>query len=199
VSWVSDIVELFGYPGLFLLLILENLFPPIPSEAILPLAGYLASDGRLTFAGIVVAATCGSIVGSLILYAVGQALGEERVRGFFHQRGHLFYLDERDYDRASGWFHRNRELAVILARVAPTGRSFISIPAGIGRMPIPRFVVCTAIGSGAWNAGLVAIGWLLAAHWQEVEPIFTRARWVFAVVVAVLVFWFIQGRAKERG
>jgi membrane protein DedA with SNARE-associated domain len=199
VKWAIGVVELFGYPGIVLLLILENLFPPIPSEAILPLTGYLASEGRMSFAGAVAAATTGSVTGALILYAIGNRLGEARVRRLFQEGGRVFYLDERDYDRARSWFDRNRELAVIVSRVAPTGRSFISIPAGIAGMPILRFAVCTAIGSGLFNTALVTLGWFLAAHWQEVEPIFTRLRWVFVALVAVLVFWFLQRRARERG
>ena len=132
-QWAQDLVETLGYPGLALLIALENIFPPIPSEVILPLAGFLSAQGDLWLPAAVLAATVGSVAGALGLYGVGAWLGEERLRSLIQRFGRWLALNEDDVDRANGWFARHGTKAVLIGRVIPVVRSLISIPAGVER------------------------------------------------------------------
>ena len=196
VTWVVDLIDALGYVGLAIVVALENVFPPIPSEVILPLAGFLAAQGRMTFFGAVVASTVGSVVGALILYWVGYALGERRIRGLVRRYGRWAMLDEDDLDKAQAWFDRHGRTAVLIGRLAPLVRSLISIPAGVARMPLPPFVLYTTIGSGVWNTLLIAAGWFLGDNWEVVG---TYQGYFGDVVVAVLVLgavWFLGKRLR---
>jgi membrane protein DedA with SNARE-associated domain len=192
---VRGIVEAFGYLGLVLLLVLENLFPPIPSEMILPWAGFLSAQGQFHYLGVVGAATAGSTVGALILYGIARSLGERRVRQWLERHGAVLLVRPDDYARAKAWFDRHQGRAVFLARIAPAARSFISIPAGIARMPVPQFVLATALGSGLWNASLVGAGWLLGAHWDQVSPYVGTGSWLVIGLALALFLWFQRKRA----
>ena len=168
-TWVIEIVRALGYIGLAGLLLVENLFPPIPSEMILPLAGFLAGQGELSLGWAWVAATVGSMVGALVLYAVGRALGPDRLREFVDRWGKWLFLDAPDLDRAQRWFDNHGAKTVLLCRLVPFLRSVISIPAGLEGMPLWRFILYTLIGSGAWNAALIGAGWWLGGQWEYVE------------------------------
>src|SRR5262245_15922851 len=144
---VTEIVEELGYIGIAGLIALENIVPPIPSELILPLAGYMAWDGRFSLPVVIVAATVGSIVGALVLYAAGAWLGDARVRALVERFGGILGVGERDLDRANDWFDRYGAIAVLLCRLVPVARSLVSIPAGLRRMPLGRFVIYSGAGS----------------------------------------------------
>jgi membrane protein DedA with SNARE-associated domain len=197
-EWAVGVVELFGYPGLTLLLILETVFPPVPSEVILPMAGFLTGQGRLVFPLVIVAATVGSVIGALLLYWIGRALGEDRVRRFIENHGKWLLLDVRDFERAKEWFDHHSDRAVLLARMAPGVRSLISIPAGIDRVPLWRFVLLTTLGSGVWNAVLVAAGWMLGQHWNVVDQYVSKLGWVVGGLIAILIARFVYGKAKAK-
>ena len=200
-SWVVGLVEKLGYVGLAIVVALENVFPPIPSEAVLPLAGYLVHQGRMTLWGAVLASTVGSVIGALVLYWLGHAWGEQRVRELVKAHGHWLTIGEDDLDRAQRWFERHGRAAVFFARLAPLTRSLISIPAGVARMPLGPFLAYTTLGSGIWNALLIGAGWLLGANWGLVE----RYQSMFGMAVVVLlvgaVVWFVGRRllAGDRG
>lgn len=176
-DWVLNVISALGYLGLFLLLVLENLFPPIPSEVVLPLAGFLVGRGDLGFAGAIAAATLGSVTGALALYALGRWGGRPLVLRY----GRWLRVDASSLDRAEGWFERWGDLVVLGARVVPLARSVVSVPAGTSRMPIVRFTVLTAIGSAVWNTALVGMGYSLGANWEAVSE------WVGRYSDAVLV------------
>jgi len=179
-GWVLDVITALGYVGLALLLLLENLFPPIPSEVVLPLAGFLVGTGDLSFAGALVASTTGSVVGAVILYYVGKWGG----RGLVLRYGHILRVKAEELDRVEGWFHRYGDAVVLVCRVIPFARSVVSIPAGTARMPVPRFLVLTTIGSAVWNAILIGAGAALGANWEAVS------RWVGTysdVAVAIML------------
>lgn len=184
-DWVLDILIALGYIGLVLLLIVENLFPPIPSEVVLPLAGFLASRGYLSLGGAVTAATIGSCAGALLLYLLGRQGGRPLVLRY----GHLLRIDARLLARAEGWFARWGDLVVLGARVVPIARSVVSVPAGTMRMRFGRFAVLTAAGSTVWNLALIGGGWLLGENWEMVS------RWVeaYSKVVIVLAFVALSG------
>lgn len=180
-------IAALGYVGLALLLIAENLFPPIPSEVVLPLAGFLVGRGELGFWQALLASTFGSLAGALILYALGRYGGRRLVLRY----GRFLRVDEDGLDRADGWFRRYGDWVVLFARVVPFARSVVSIPAGVMKMPAIRFTAMTALGSLAWNTLLIGSGVVLGANWQRVEAwIGSYSNVVFvatAVAVAVLL------------
>ena len=164
-AWVLDVIAALGYVGLALLLIAENLFPPIPSEVVLPLAGFLVGRGDLGFWQALLASTFGSVAGALILYVLGRYGGRKLVLRY----GRYLHVDEDRLDRADGWFRRYGDWVVLFARVVPFARSVVSIPAGTMKMPAVRFTALTALGSLAWNTLLIGAGVVLGANWQRVE------------------------------
>jgi membrane protein DedA with SNARE-associated domain len=182
-GWVLDVIAALGYVGLAMLLIAENLFPPIPSEVVLPLAGFLVGRGDLVFWQALLAATFGSVAGALILYALGRYGGRKLVLRY----GRFLHVDEEGLDRADGWFRRYGDWVVLFARVVPLARSVVSIPAGTMKMPAIRFTVLTAIGSLAWNTLLIGAGVILGANWQVVETWVGSYSNVVLVVAALAV------------
>jgi membrane protein DedA with SNARE-associated domain len=164
-TWVLDVIAALGYVGLALLLIAENLFPPIPSEVVLPLAGFLVGRGDLGFWQALLASTLGSVAGALILYTLGRFGGRRLVLRY----GRFLRVDDDGLDRADGWFRRYGDWVVLFARVVPFARSVVSIPAGTMKMPVIRFTTMTALGSLAWNTLLIGAGVILGANWQRVD------------------------------
>lgn len=198
-AWIVGLVETLGYVGLAIVVALENIFPPIPSEVILPLAGFLVGQGRMTLVGAIVASTVGAVAGALVLYWVGYALGEDRVRQLIRKHGRWMLLDEADLDRAKGWFDHHGREAVFLARLAPLARSLISVPAGVAKMPLWSFVLYTAAGSGLWNAGLIAAGWALGANWTLVEQYQGYIGTGFVTLMGAAIAWFVIRRLMNGG
>lgn len=197
-GWVTEIVRSMGYLGVGLLVALENLAPPIPSEMILPLVGYLAGRGQFSLPLVVLAATAGSVAGALVLYALGRKLGEEWLRRFVRGPGRYLLLREHDIDQALAWFDRHGGAVVFFGRLAPMVRSGISLPAGIRCMPLWRFVLYTTAGSAVWNGTLILLGWALGEQWERVSD---YTQWLSYTVVALLVLaigWFIWRRAGSR-
>ena len=177
-QWVLDVIGALGYLGLALLLIAENLFPPIPSEVVLPLAGFLVGRGELNLWGALPAATFGSVAGAVVLYGLGRWGGRRLVLRY----GKWLRVDEEGLRRAEGWFGRYGDWIVLVARVVPVARSIVSVPAGTAKMPLPRFVVLTTVGSAAWNGFLIGAGVALGANWRVVQ------NWVGSYSEGVLVF-----------
>ena len=157
VDWVTGVIEALGYLGIAVLAALENILPPIPSEVILRLSGFLAGQGRYWLPAVVLAATLGSVVGALVRYVLGRRLGERRVRRLVRRYGRWLTIGEDDLDRAQEWFDRHGPAVVFFGRLIPVIRSIVSVPAGIGRMPLGRFVLSTALGSALWNGVLVGM------------------------------------------
>jgi membrane protein DedA with SNARE-associated domain len=164
----QTVVATAGYPGLALVIFVENVFPPIPSDIILPLAGYTAATTKMTLFGAIVATTGGSLIGALVLYQAGSWLGECRLRRFCRRYGKYLTFEERELDRSLDWFRRHGSVVVMVARFVPVFRSLISIPAGMSGMPLGRFLIFTAIGAAVWNSGLISAGYLLGTNWDLV-------------------------------
>jgi membrane protein DedA with SNARE-associated domain len=198
-NWVLGLVETFGYPGLAIVIALENVFPPIPSEAVLPMAGYLVHEGRMNLFWAIVASTVGSVLGALILYGLGHAWGEKRVRSFIKKYGRWMTLSEEDLDRSQAWFDNHGRLAVLIARLAPLVRSVISIPAGIAKMPLLTFVIYTTIGSALWNAVLIGAGMLAGANWGIVEQYQSWFSTAVVALIALSIAWFVARRLMSGG
>ncbi len=197
-GWVVGVMERAGYIGLAGLVALENVFPPIPSEIVLPMGGFLTGQGRLNFVGAVVAATVGSVVGALILYELGRRLGEDRVCRFASKHGKWLLVSEDDYHRAAAWFKRHGQKAILLGRCAPGVRSFVSIPAGVHRMPLTQFTIYTAIGSGVYNVILIGLGWLLGHNWQRVSRytgVLEAAVWI--ILAGLIGYWIYRKKFRK--
>ena len=197
-AWVIDVVESLGYVGLALLIALENVFPPIPSELILPLAGFLAGQGRFSLPAVIVAATIGSVAGALVLYGLGAWLGEARLRRLVDRYGKYARVSDRDLERADGWFDRHGGMAVLIGRLVPLVRSLVSVPAGVRRMPLMRFVAYTAVGSACWNSVLIGLGWALGDRWDQVNRYASLVEYVVLAALAIGVGWFIWKRRQQR-
>lgn len=190
-GWATDVIESLGYVGLAMIIALENVFPPIPSEAVLPLAGFLTGQGRMNYFGAVLAATLGAVVGALALYGIGYWFGDTRLRWLVRKYGRILGVSESDLDKANGWFDKHQGKAVLFCRVVPIVRSLISIPAGIRRMPLLPFVGYTALGAGVWNSILIGAGWALGDNWDEVEQYVGYLQYVVIVgVIAAIAYWF---------
>ncbi len=190
-NWATDVVERLGYFGVAMLVAIENVFPPIPSEVVLGLAGYTAARGDAWVVGMIIAATIGSVVGAWILYGLSAAVGPVRLRAIVIRYGTWIGFGETDLDRAEEWFDRRSRRAVLLCRCVPLIRSLISIPAGFRRMPLVTFTIFTLIGSLVWNTVLITAGYALAEQWERIldytEPFQTVVVALIAVLVVALV------------
>jgi membrane protein DedA with SNARE-associated domain len=190
-DWATHIVEELGYLGVAMLVAIENIFPPIPSEVVLGLAGYTASQGDASVVGMIIAATVGSLVGALVLYGLSAAIGPLRLRAIIIRYGTWIGFGETDLDRAEEWFDRRSRSAVLLCRCVPLIRSLISIPAGFRRMPLVTFTSFTLIGSLIWNTTLITAGYALADQWERIldytEPFQTVVVAAIGSIVAALI------------
>lgn len=197
-QWAVSLMESLGGPGAGLAIALENLFPPLPSEIILPLAGLTASRGTFGLVEVLLWTTLGSVVGALVLYGLGAWLGRDRLRRIVAR---VPLMKVADVDRAEAWFDRHGSKAVFFGRMIPLFRSLISIPAGVERMPLVRFTLLTTAGSAIWNTIFVLAGYYLGENWELVEQyadIFQKL--VIAIVaIAVIVFVVIRLRQRARG
>jgi membrane protein DedA with SNARE-associated domain len=183
-GWIADLIEAFGALGVAFLMALENLFPPIPSELILPFAGFLVGRGEIGFLPALIASTAGSLSGALILYALGRWGG----RNLILRYGRYLRVKEVDLDRAEGWFDKYDEWVVLFGRMVPGVRSVVSIPAGMLRTPFLRFVLLTTAGSAAWNTLLLGAGWYLGENWQQIEGfVGSLSNFVLVLVAVALV------------
>jgi len=192
---VVEIVSAFGYLGVFALMLLENIFPPIPSELIMPLAGFVAARGELNFAGVIVAGTAGSVVGALPWYYAGAKLGQERVKRLAKRWGHWLTLSPEDVDAASRWLDRHGKSAVFFGRLVPAVRTLISVPAGIVGMPMMLFLLYSILGSLTWTALLALAGFVLESQYGKVadyiDPISTG-------VVVLFVLFYLYRLIRQR-
>ncbi|UXA18610.1 DedA family protein [Mycobacterium sp. SMC-4] len=184
-----------GGAGAGLAIFLENLFPPLPSEVILPLAGFAGRLGAFSVAEAIIWTTLGSVLGAWVLYLLGARLGHHRMRWLATK---IPLVDTEDIDKATAWFARHGTKAVLFGRMLPLFRSFISVPAGTERMNFLVFTGLTALGSLTWNSVFIGLGYGLGANWHHVEPYAAVVQYVVMVVVAVLVVRFVLSRIRRR-
>lgn len=188
-DWVLTVIESWGYPGIFLLMLGENVFPPIPSEVIMPLTGYLCGTGALSLMPAVLAGTAGSVAGTSLWYLLGRRIGAAALKRWAARHGRLMTVSPSDIDAAQGWFDRHGGKAVLLGRMIPTIRTLISVPAGIARMSWGRFLVLTTLGSLAWTGLLTGAGYLLESQYDRVGNVLDPvSKLVVVVVVAVYLY-----------
>jgi membrane protein DedA with SNARE-associated domain/uncharacterized membrane protein YkvA (DUF1232 family) len=197
---LTSLVAEGGYPAIVGLMFAENIFPPIPSELIMPLAGYVAAQGHLDPYLAVLSGVLGSILGALPWYYAGLWLGRERVCAFAARYGRWLTVDEKDVRRAIDWFERHGSLAVLLGRCVPTVRTLISVPAGIARMPLPPFLLYSTIGTILWTSALLVAGFMLGARYAMVGDYVDMASKTILGLVLVLYLWRVMagGSLGER-
>ena len=198
-EWILGFMDSLGYPGIVLLMIAENLFPPLPSELILPAAGFAAAQGKLNLMGVVLAGALGSVLGTLPLYYLGRIVNEERLVVWADRYGRWLTLRGKDIRKADDWFDRHGPKAVLFGRMIPGIRSLLSLPAGMSEMPLPSFLIYSAIGSGLWATLLAGAGYMLGNNYEVVEqyvsPIGTG---VVALLVVSSVVWIVWRRRQPQ-
>ncbi|WP_284645917.1 DedA family protein [Paenibacillus silviterrae] len=199
-TWITSIMNEYGYVGVFLLIALENLFPPIPSEIILTFGGFMTTQSELSLGGVIVSSTLGSVVGAVLLYGVGRLLDMSRLERIVTRYGRLLRLSGEDLHRTFGWFERYGSWAVFLCRFVPLIRSLISIPAGTVRMKIVPFLLLTTLGSLIWNAVLIYLGAAVGASWESiVHYMDVYSNFIYGLLLVLLVLFVIVQVRKRKG
>ncbi|MDF2722692.1 MAG: putative rane-associated protein [Paenibacillus sp.] len=196
--WITETMDRYGYFGIFLLIALENLFPPIPSEVILTFGGFMTTSSGLSIAGVIAAATAGSLVGAIGLFGVGKLLSAERLESIVARYGKVLRLKPEDIRKADAWFDKYGVWAVLLGRLVPLVRSLISVPAGSAGMRFLPFLLLTAIGSLVWNTVLVYVGAAVGASWETIVgymDIYSNVVYAGLVLIAAAaVILFVRKR-----
>lgn len=194
-EWITRTMETLGYLGIGFLMFLENLFPPIPSELIMPFAGFTVSKGDMSFLPAVVAGVVGTILGAFPWYYAGKFFGEERLRDLADKYGKWITVTGKDIDKANEWFTRHGGKAVFLCRLVPGVRTLISLPAGLNNMPMIPFLLYSTVGTTIWVTLLTFIGYKLGDHYDLVEEYLGP---VSKIVLLILIIWFILWVVKKN-
>jgi membrane protein DedA with SNARE-associated domain len=202
--WLSAavrwLITTLGYSGIALVMFLETIFPPIPTDAILPFAGFMAARGQINFWLVLLVATAGRTLGSLVYYFLGRRIPEESMRRFLRRWGRYVFLQERDFERVVYFFQRFGDPIVFTARFLPVIRSLISIPAGMFRMSLGRFVVFTLAGVGIWNLGGELLGFYMGRHWGRIlGMVESVGKWLIVIILlALAVYLFLHRWLVQR-
>ena len=186
-EWITRIIGRLGYVGVATLTFLENVFPPIPSELVIPLAGFVAAEGDLRIGLVILTGTLGSLAGATLWYALGRQIGETRLRAWVDRHGKWLTLSAKDVDRSQQWFRRHGNASVFVGRLIPGVRTFVSLPAGFSRMPIAPFLLYSALGTVLWTAALAYAGVILQANFTIVGDYINVATNVLLVVLALML------------
>lgn len=194
-GWVVDVVDSVGALGVGGLIALENILPPIPSEIILPFAGFSSSRGDINVVLAWAAATVGALVGAWVLYGVGRLLSYERVHELAGRRWFVLF-GQSDLERGDKFFGRYGDYIVLFGRCVPLVRSVVSVPAGLDEMPIVRFSLLTILGSGVWNAIFIALGYQLGERWEQVEDWLAPASYAVLALLLVALAWLVIRKVR---
>lgn len=191
-------MEQYGYLGVFLMIALENIFPPIPSEIVLPFGGFMTTNTDLNVIGVIVAATAGSVVGAVLLYGVGLLIDVERLEKMIDRWGHILRITKKDIHRADAWFDRYGIWTVFFCRMVPLVRSLISIPAGMANMNFVMFLIFTTLGTLIWNIILVSTGAILGESWHSIlgfMSVYSNVAYaVIALIILAAIVWYVRRR-----
>jgi membrane protein DedA with SNARE-associated domain len=201
-NWITQFMEQYGYLGVFLMIALENVFPPIPSEIILPFGGFMTTYTSMTVPGVVIASTAGSVVGAVILYGIGLLLDVERLEKIIDRFGHILRVSKEDIHKADAWFDKYGIWTVLFCRMVPLIRSLISIPAGMSNMKFWLFIVFTTVGTLIWNIILVSVGAALGGNWDKItEFMDIYSNIAYAIIgigiIIFLIYFFNKKRKKS--
>lgn len=194
-EWITEIADSLGYWGIALLMFLENIFPPIPSEVVMPSSGFAAQQGELSFAGAVAAGSAGTLLGVIPWYFLGRWLGKERALRWTAKYGKWLTIQVDELERSIKWFDRRGKITVLVCRLIPGLRTLISVPAGIAGMRFVQFLVYSAIGTVGWTALLTWLGWLLRDNYESIGKYVT---WIAAGVLAAIFSWWVFRFVRRR-
>lgn len=200
-NWVTAIMEELGYIGVFLMMALENVFPPIPSEIVLPFGGFLTTTTNITVPGVIVAATVGSVLGAIILFGIGLLLDVEQLEKIIDRYGHILRIKKQDINRADAWFDKHGYWTVFICRLVPLVRSLISIPAGMSNMNFAMFLLFTVAGTLFWNTILILIGVQLGESWTDIlkfMDLYSTVVYIgLGIGIILIVYLFIKRRKQH--
>lgn len=201
-SWITSVMEQFGYVGIALLILLENVFPPIPSEVILTFGGFMTTKSELTIIGVVIASTIGSVVGAVILYWIGRILNVDRIERIIEKWGNYLRLTKEDVRKADAWFDKYGPWTVFFCRFIPLIRSLISVPAGMSGMNQWLFLLLTTLGTLIWNLVLVIVGAKVGDNWHQIVnymDVYSNIMYaVIAIGIVVFIVWFIKRKKTSQ-
>ena len=195
--WVEQIVSTMGYTGIALMMFVENIFPPIPSEVIMPFAGFLVNKGEMSLAGVLIAGTSGALAGAVAIYYIGVWIERSRIRHWFKEYGKYLLMSENDFDKAIDTFNHHGKKMILIGRVIPTIRSLISFPAGLERMNLGIFLFFTALGTAIWNVLLTYAGVILGQNWESVLSIIDKYEFAVWIILAGLAAFFVIKRVRS--
>lgn len=200
---IINLMNQFGYIGVFLLIAIENIFPPIPSEVILTFGGYMTTYSNLNVPLVILFSTLGSLVGAIVLYYIGKILNKERLKKIVSGKiGKILCLKQDDIDKADAWFDKRGEKCVFFCRFVPIVRSLISIPAGMSEMKLSKFFLYTTIGSLIWNSVLVILGSIVGENWESIVNIFDTYSNIALIMLIILFIgffiWFYNKKIKKQ-
>ncbi|NLG99630.1 MAG: DedA family protein [Chloroflexi bacterium] len=195
---ITSVIQAIGYPGIFLLMLIENLFPPIPSELIMPFSGFLIASGDMSPLGVMAAGTLGSLTGAVVIYVLSQKLGEDRLKEWVDRHGKFLLLSGDNLGRALKTFERRGKFALLLGRVIPGAHSLISIPAGLREIPWHEFLGLTLIGTLIWNSILIFAGFQLGSNWPQVLEYIDAYETLIWIAVGLLAVYFAARQLRKR-
>lgn len=198
-TWITAFLEQFSYIGIFLLMALENVFPPIPSEVILTFSGFMTTYTTLSIPGVIISATMGSVIGAIVLYGIGYYLELEKIEVLVDRWGHILRLKREDIARANVWFDKYGYWTIFLCRMVPLVRSLISVPAGMTKMNVWLFLLFTTLGTLIWNVALVMLGAFLGQSWEEILTFMDMYSTVAYAVIGGGIVMFLILFLRKRG
>lgn len=202
-NWIINFMEQFGYLGTFLMILLENVFPPIPSEVILTFGGFMTTNTGLTVFGVITSATAGSVAGAIVLYGIGKLFNVDKLEKIINKYGHILRVKVSDIDKANSWFNRYGYATIFFCRMVPLIRSLISLPAGMANMKFSLFVIYTALGTLIWNIILVCAGAVLGDSWGNIlslMDVYSNITYVI-LILAFMIFaasWLIKRKRSKK-
>jgi membrane protein DedA with SNARE-associated domain len=199
-NWITHFMEQYGYFGILLMIALENLFPPIPSEVILTFGGFMTTYTKLTPIGVIVVATLGSVIGAIILFYIGKLLGVERLERIIDKYGRILRVKKEDIRKADAWFEKYGYWAVFLCRMVPLIRSLISVPAGMSHMKFVPFLLFTTFGTLIWNSILVYVGAAVGDNWHDIVSfmdVYSNIAYAIIAIIVIIVAVLYFRRARK--
>ena len=197
-QYIIQFIQSTGYAGIFVLMALESALIPIPSEITMPFSGFLASEGTLSFWGVVATGTIANLTGSIIAYYIGFLLEETILLGLIKRYGKFILLSEHEYQRAEKWFQKYGDKIIFISRILPAVRTVISLPAGVFRMDIKKFIVYTTVGCAIWSTFLTYVGFALGENWTSIEVYFRKFEFLIVGILILAVAFYIEKHLNLR-
>ncbi|MFW1859494.1 DedA family protein [Acinetobacter defluvii] len=197
-EWIISIMEQLGYFGIALLMFLDNVFPPIPSEIIMPSAGLAASHGKLLLTGVVIAGSFGSLIAAALLYWIGHKISQKVLFEWVERYGKYLFLKSADVEKSLDWFEKYGHRIVFFGRMIPAVRSLISIPAGMSEMPFWKFMLYSGLGTIIWTTFLACVGFYFGENQALMHQIFSRVSYIIIAIVVIIVLWIVYRRYQRR-